>query len=107
MKKTYKVTILHTMKVFGRIIETLEEKQMTIRELFAERLKTSNWIATDFHWEDFPEEYTHLIYCVRQGDTFHLWPHGYLVDDKTFYENVASNQGEGHTFDRVWAYHKF
>lgn len=106
MEKTYKTTILRTRRILGHIQETLEEKQMTARELFEERMKTSKWITDNFRWEDWPEKYAHLVYCVRQGDTFHIWPCGYLLDDKTFYENVADQQGAGRTFDMVWAFHK-
>lgn len=106
MEKTYKVSILRTRHILGHIQERFEHTEMTSREIHEERMKASRWIAENFHWEEFPEKYTHLVYCVRIGETYYIWPCGYLLDDRTFYENVAAHQGEGQTFDRVWAYHK-
>jgi len=106
MEKTYKVTIKRERRVLGHIIPAYEHLEMTIGQVAEARAKVSDWIVSDFRWEDYPSNYTHLVYCVRMGDEFIIWPYGYLLDERTFHENVADRQGAGQLFDRVWAYHK-
>lgn len=106
MEKTYKVSILRTRRILGHIQETMENKEMTIGEIAQERRKASDWIVSNFRWEDYPAKFSHLVYCYKIGEEFTIFPCGYLVDDETFYQNVASQQGAGLLFDRVWAYHK-
>ncbi len=106
MEKTYKVSILRTRRILGHIQETMEHKEMTIREIAQERRKASDWIVSCFKWDDYPAKFTHLVYCYKIGEEFTIFPCGYLVDDETYCQNVADRQGAGLLFDRVWAYHK-
>jgi len=106
MEKTYKVTIKRERRLLGHIVPAYEHLEMTARQISEERLKVSNWIVSNFRWEDYPAGFSHLVYCVKMADEFIIYPYGYLLDDKTFQQNVADHQGQGQLFERVWAYHK-
>ena len=107
MVKTYKVTIWREkFSPFLGHYRAPEERMMTYRELYEERMKVSRWIISDFRWKDYDKDFRHLVYCFKMGDEYTIYPHGYLLTDRQFEENVASQQGAGLLFDRVWAYHK-
>lgn len=104
MEKTYKVTIREQKfsPFFGFYLGA-EEKRMTRMEI-SEEIRRASLLYT-FKWEEHPG-YAHYVYAYQQGDEFVIYPHGYLLTDQQFEENVASQQGSGLLFDRVWAYHK-
>lgn len=107
MEKTYKVTIRDDKfsPFFGFYLGA-EEKQMTMKAIQDELRKISNWIVSEFRWSDYDQHFSHLVYAYQQGDEYTIYPHGYLLPDEQFEKNVASQQGTGLLFDRVWAYHK-
>lgn len=104
MEKTYKVTIRQNKfhPSFGFYLGA-DEKQMT-REELSKEIRAASALYM-FKWENYPG-FSHYIYAYQQGDTFTIYPNGYLLTDEQFQQNVASQQGAGLLFDRVWAYHK-
>ena len=107
MEKTYKVHIIgNKFSPFFGFYYGAEDKVMTLAEIQAELRRVSAWIVSDFKWCNYDPFFAHLVYGYQQGDEYTIYPYGHLMDDETFQKNVASQQGAGLLFDRVWAYHK-
>lgn len=66
------------------------------------REKVISNIRSFFKWENYPKEYTHLLYYAELDGTAHIYSNGFIMTDAEFDREVAMRSGIGF----VGAFHR-
>lgn len=72
---------------------TIEEREMSRKELADLRTEVAKGIRSWFKWSDYKQEMRHLVYYVELDNTAYVYRHGLLLADDEFDTLVANREG--------------